>query len=423
MPMTMKQRALAGAGAVARYVPVDDVQLFAFIASPAVRSDPWALYRRLHRSEPVRPIPYEGMWIVASHAGVTEVLRHATTSVDESKAIGQDGFDRTTPFGALMERTLLFTDPPDHARLRRLVARAFTPKTVEQLRPRVENLVEELVDGLRKDGSADLLAQLALPLPVVVICELLGVPERERPRLLRWARHLAPRLDISLFRDAEKERLGDEAATGLVAFLEELIADPARRDPDGLLAALVAVEEDGDRLDRDEVVALCGLLLVAGFETTTNLIGNGLHALLRHPEQLARVRDGSVDPGVAIDELLRFDGPVQFTQRVLLGDAQIGERQIPDRTLVALLMGAANRDPAVFTDPDVLDVGRSPNPHLAFSSGIHHCLGAALARLEGAVAITTVLRTLPDLHLAGRPRWRNTFVLRGLTSLPVRWRA
>lgn len=423
MTMTMKQRALAGAGAVARYVPRDDVQLFAFVASARVRSDPWRLYQRLHRNGPVRPVPYEGIWLVGSHASVVQVLRHTTTSVDESLAAGQEAVDRTSPFSELMGRTLLFTDPPDHARLRRLVARAFTPKTVDALRPRVESLVEGMVHRLRPAGSADLLAEIALPLPVAVICDLLGVPEVERPRMLRWARHLAPRLDISVFRDAEKERLGDEAALGLVAFLEELATDPSRRDPDGLLAALVAVEEDGDRLDRDEVVALCGLLLVAGFETTTNLVGNGLYALLRHPEQLARLRDGEVDPSTAVEELLRYDGPVQFSQRVLLEHVELDGQRIPERTLVALLIGAANRDPAVFPHPDVLDLGRDPNPHLAFSTGVHHCLGAALARLEAAVTITTLLSTLPDLRLAARPRWRNTFVLRGLTSLPVRWRS
>ena len=419
---TLKRRALAAAGALARYVPVDEAQLFAFVASPAVRADPWALYRRMHERGPVRPTRF-GAWVIGSHDGVKQVLRHPATSVDESLAVGLPSSSRTTPFASLMRRTLLFSDPPDHPRLRRLVARAFTPRTVEALRPRVEALVDATLTRLRPAGRADLLAELALPLPVAVICELLGVPERERPEFLSWARHLAPRLDISLFRDAEKERRGDEAAVELAALLAELVGDPSRRDPDGLLAGLVAVEEDGDRLDRDEVVALCALLLVAGFETTTNLIGNGLLALLHYPDQLARVRDGDVDPAVAVEELLRYDGPVQLTQRVLLQDVEIGGHRIPDRTLVALLVGAANRDPSVFADPDRLDVGRDPNPHLAFSSGIHYCLGAALARLEGAVAIDAVLRALPGLRLAARPHWRDTFVLRGLTSLPVSWRA
>jgi unspecific monooxygenase len=306
--------------------------------------------------------------------------------------------------------------------LRRLVSRAFTPRTVDALEPRVQAQVDALLHEMRPAGAGDLLAQLARPLPVAVICDLLGVLEADRPQFLRWAQHLAPRLDVSLFRNAEAERRGDEAATELAIFLADLVSNPIRRDPDGLIAALAAVEEDGDRLDRDEVVALCGLVLVAGFETTMNLVANGLLALLRHPAELARVRDGEVEPTIAIDELLRYDGPVQLTQRVLLEDVEIGGHTIPERRLVALLIGAANRDPAVFDEPDRLDVGRDPNPHVAFSSGIHYCIGAPLARLEAAIAIPAILRALPDLALAGRPRWRDTFVLRGLTALPVSWR-
>ena len=418
---TIKRSALAAAGRVAAHLPVDGAQLFAFVASPSVRTNPWPLYARLHDRGAVRPTRYSGVWIVASHAGIDGILRSPTTSVDESRANGMSAVDRTSPFSQLVGRTLLFVDAPDHTRLRRLVARAFTPRTVDVLRPRVEELVDEALTRLRPAGHGDLLAELALPLPVAVICELLGVPERERARFLSWARHLAPRFDIDLFRDDERNRLGDQAAAELSAFLNELIDDPSRRDPDGLLSQLVAVEEDGDRLSRDEVVALAVLLLVAGFETTTNLICNGVLALLDNPEQLVRVRDGEVEAVTAVDELLRFAGPVQFTQRVLIEPIDLDGHAIPANTLVALLIGAANRDPNVFDDPNELDVGRRPNPHLAFSSGIHHCLGAALARLEAAVAIPAILQTLPDLRLAGRPRWRDTFVLRGLTALPVSW--
>lgn len=416
----LKRRALAGVGALARHVPRDDMQLFAFVASPSVRADPWAMYRRLHLRSAVLPTRY-GVWVVASHAGVSRVLREPTTSVDESLAAGIGAIDRSGPFSTLMRRTLLFSDPPDHARLRRLVAAVFTPRTLEALRPRTEVLVDAMLQRLRPAGAADLLAELALPLPVAVICELLGVPEPERPRFLTWARQLAPRLDVDLFRDPNKERAGDQAASQLAAFLGELIADPTRRSPDGLISALTAVEDVGDRLDRQELVAMCALLLVAGFETTMNLIANGLLALLKHPEQLAQLRDGNIDSGVAVDELLRFDGPVQLTQRVVLEGITIDGHDIPRHALVGLLLGAANRDPAVFTHPDRLDLTRTPNPHLAFSSGIHHCLGAGLARLEASIAIPAVLRALPGLRLAARPRWRDTFVLRGLTALPVTW--
>jgi unspecific monooxygenase len=419
---TMKRRAVAAAGRAAALVPLDSAQLFAFVASPAVRTEPWSLYARLHARGPVRPSPYPGVWLVAAHAEADRILRSAGTSVDESRASAFGAVDRTDPFMQLVGRSLLFLDAPDHTRLRRLVARAFTPRTVEALRPRVEEMVDAALSRLRPAGAGDLLAEIALPLPVAVICELLGVPERERERFLGWARHLAPRLDLDLFRDEARNRAGNQASVELAAFLNELVDDPSRRDPDGLLSELVAVEDDGDRLTRDEVIAMAVLLLVAGFETTTNLIANGVLALLRHPDQLARVREGDVDAVVAVDELLRFAGPVQFTQRVLLQDTTVGGQDVPAGALLALLIGAANRDPHVFAEPDVLDVGRRPNPHLSFSAGAHHCLGASLARLEAAVTIPAILRALPDLGLAGRPRWRDTFVLRGLTALPVTWR-
>jgi cytochrome P450 len=415
-----RRRALRAAGAVARHLPSDRAKLFAFVASPAVRADPWSLYQRLHRRRPIRPGPY-GTWLVASHEGVTTVLRHGATSVDESLATGLGELPRDGAFTTLMDKTLLFTDPPDHARLRRLVSRSFTPRTVEALRQPVEELVERSLAELRPEGSADLIADFALPFPVAVICELLGVPAGDRDRLVGWARHLAPRFDIDLFRDAEKERLGDQAATELVRFLDELIDDPARRDADGLIAATLEGADGDDRLQRDELVALCALLLVAGFETTTNLVANSVVTLFDHPEQLAALRDGEVDPAPAVEELLRHAGPVQFTQRVLLEDLDLDGHAIPARTLVALLLGAANRDPAVFAEPDRVDLAREPNPHLAFSSGIHHCLGAALARLEAQIAIPAILRTLPNLRRAAPPQRRDTFVLRGFSTVPVRW--
>jgi cytochrome P450 len=415
-------KVLGPVGRLTSRLPSDTLQLLSFVASPAVRAEPWPLYRRLHARGPVRATPF-GIWLAGSHSAVTTLLRHPDTSVDEARAVGLGDFDRTLPFTALMSRSLLFLDPPDHARLRRLVARAFTPRTVAALRPRIEAQTDELVAGLAARGGGDLIAELALPLPVAVICDLLGVPTAERARFLQWARHLAPRLDIDLFRNETIERLGDQAATELAGLLDELIADPSRRDPDGLLAALVDVDDDGDRFTRDEIVSLCALLLVAGFETTTNLIGNGLHALLREPEELARVRDGEVDVACAVEELLRVSGPVQFTQRVLTADVSVDGHDIPGGTLVGLLIGAANRDPLVFADPDRLDVGREPNPHLSFSSGIHHCLGASLARLEAAIVLEAVLRHLPNVRVAARPSRRETFVLRGFTAMPLRWDA
>lgn len=415
----IKRGVLAGAGRVAALVPSDRAQLFGFVASPAVRANPWALYQRLHARGPIRPTGYAGTWLVASHAGVNQMLRSQNVSVDEAQAF--PNADRSGPFSALIGQSMLFRDPPDHTRLRRLVARAFTPRTVELLRPRVETLVDAHLTRLQPAGSCDLIADFALPLPVSVICELLGVPEIERTRFLRWAQHLAPRLDIDLFRDAERNRAGDLAAAELTTFLHELVADPQRRDPDGLLNQLVDLEDDGDRLTRDEIVSMAALLLVAGFETTTNLIGNSIVALAAAPGELERLRSGEATPSVAVDELLRYAGPVQFAQRILLEDTEIVGHDLPAKTLVALMVGAANRDPHVFANPDALDLLRAPNPHISFSAGIHHCLGAALARLEAEIAIPAIIRSLPNLQLTGPPRWRNTFVLRGLVGLPATW--
>lgn len=424
MSAPLKQRALAGVGNLARRVPLDGAQMFAFVASPKVRSDPWALYQRLHRRAAVRKGPY-GIQLVASHAGITNVLRNAPTTVDETQAEGlpTDGGERDSAFSELIDKTLLFTDPPDHSRLRRLVSRSFTPRTVDRLREPVEDLVAKRVAVMRGRGRADLIADFALPFPVEVICELLGLPPTERDRFIAWGRALAPRFDIDMFRSEEVNRLGNAAAAEMIAYFDELLDHPERCDPEGLIPALVVAQDDDDRLDRMEVIGLCTLLLIAGFETTTNLIGNGVHSLLGQPEQLAAWRDDRAEPALAVDELLRHDGPVQFTQRVLLEELELDGHVLPAKSLAALLIGCGNRDPKVFDDPDRLDLSRSPNPHLAFSTGIHHCLGAALARLEAELAIPALLRELPGLELDGKPQWRQTFVLRGFTSLPVRWSA
>ncbi|MFL6206884.1 MAG: cytochrome P450 [Acidimicrobiales bacterium] len=423
MSTPLKQRALATVGNVVRHVPHDGTQIFSFVASPKVRTEPWALYQRFHRRSPVRKGPY-GLWLVASHAGITRVLRDAPTTVDESRAANlPSGGDRDTEFGQLMNKTLLFTDPPDHSRLRRLVSRSFTPRMVDRLRDPIGELVAKQLAELRPRGRGDLISDFALPLPVAVICELLGLPPTERDRFIGWGRDLAPRFDIDLFRDEEVNRRGDAAAAALTTYFDDLLDHPERCDPEGLVPALIAAEDDDDRLDRSEVIALCALLLLAGFETTTNLIGNSVVSLLRQPDQLAAWREDRVDPTLAVDELLRHDAPVQFTQRVLLEDFELDGHVMPAFSLIALLLGAGNRDPKVFDDPDRLDLRRTPNPHLSFSTGIHHCLGAALARLEAELAVPAILRELPGLALDGKPRWRETFVLRGCTELPLRWSA
>ena len=417
MHSKLVRRPLVG---VLRRLPSADARLLALVAGPEVRADPWSLYRRIRETRPVYRSRL-GAWIVADHAGASAILRHPAVSVDESKSRGSQN-PEPGAFIQLLSRTMLFRDPPDHERLRRLVSRAFSPRRIEELRPRVEALTRERMDALTSRGGADLLADLAYPLTVDVICELLGILPSERHAFPTWARSLAARMDIEHVRTPQIEQAGDTAATEFAAFIDGLITDPRRRVEGGLIDSLVAAEEEGDHLTHDEVISTCALLVFAGHETTANLIGNGVLTLLRNPDQFGELRAGTVSMSRAVEELLRYDGPVQFTQRIALTELDVGGHTIPAGEVVALLLGCANRDPAVFDDPERLDLARDPNPHLAFSFGIHSCLGAALARMEAAVVLTQMIDRWPELRLAGRPRWRDTFVVRGLRSLPIAWR-
>lgn len=410
--------------------------LLAFVALPAVRRRPAPLYRCLAWMDPVHRSPL-GVWVLSRHAEVSAALRDPRFGSDEDRAdlaaLGPRWLDRLLsrgggareggPFLEVFDRLMLFRDPPDHTRLRGLVAKAFTPRRVDALVPRVEELAGELLDRMATspDRTADVLPELAYPLPVRVIAELLGVPADAEPLLVRAAPALAAGLDPSPMRTPAAIEAADAATTEVVGLLTELIA--ARRTSPGpdLLSGLIAAEEQGDRLSHDELVGTALLLLIAGHETTANLVGNGLLALLRHPSQLARLRD---DPSVersAIEELLRFDAPVQMTQRVTLADVEVAGAPIPAGRVVVLLTGAANHDRQVFEAPHRLDLGRSPNPHLAFGGGAHFCIGAPLARLEARVVLTGLVRRFPGLRLAGPPRWRPSFTIHGLRSLPVRW--
>ena len=314
-------------------------------------------------------------------------------------------------------RSLLWLDPPDHTRLRGLVAKAFTPKRVEALRPAVERLADDLLDGL--GGEVELMEALANPLPVTVIGELLGVPPADRPRFLPLSR--AGTLAFEPSAGPEEIAAANRAGEEMQAYFRDLFAR-RRDDPgDDLLTELMAVEERGDVLSEQELVSTAILLFGAGFETTANLIGNGLLALLRHPDQLARLRD---DPSLvrpAVDELLRFDGPVQVDARTAFTDLDLDGAVVPAGEVVVALLGSANRDEARFTEPDHLDVGRDEGPSLAFGAGIHHCLGAALARMEGQVVFAGLLRRFECMELLDEsPPWRDTITMHGLEALPLR---
>jgi cytochrome P450 len=384
---------------------------------PEHRRDPYPLYRKLRELDPVHRSP-AGPLILTRHADATAVLRDPRFSSNPSHLGGerpQVGPRRVDT------KVLLFLDPPDHTRLRSLVAKAFTPAVVRRLRPRVEQLVAELLDAAAERGSLELIADLAYPLPVAVICELLGVPAGDRALFGTWSSDASRLLDRDIDLDEAAVERGGAAIAGFTEYFGGLIQRRRAGPRDDLLSGLIAAEEDGQRLSWEELFTTIILLYLAGHETTVNLIGNGALALLRHPDQLERLRrEPSLAPS-AVEELLRYDSPVHLTARIATTDLAVAGVPVPRGDQVIALVAAANRDPAVFADPDDLDVGRRDNRHLSFSAGMHYCLGAALARLEGEVAFAALLRRFPRLELADPdPELRDHFVLRGLRSLDLR---
>jgi hypothetical protein len=391
-----------------QFVPLD----------PAVIENPYPLYHRLRAEDPVHRSPL-GFWVLSRYDDVVRLLR--------DERFGRGGFEqlfrlRFGEEGATgFARSMLFRDPPDHTRLRGLVNKAFTPRVVERMRPHIEAIVARLLDRVAPRGRMEVIEDLAYPLPIEVICGMLGVPAADQDAFRAWSLDIARSLDaIALpLPDAVVER-GNRARRALTEYFQRLIAERRRQPQDDLTSDLIAAEEAGDRLSEAELLATLILLLVAGHETTVNLIGNGLLALLRHPEELARWRARPALAESAVEELLRYDGPVQRTGRIAREDVEIGGRPIKAGEVVLGLIGAANRDPAHFPDPDRLDLDRRDNRHLAFGWGIHFCLGAPLARVEAQAALGAVLRRFPGLRLAEPSvRWRETSVLRGLTALPV----
>lgn len=379
---------------------------------PEVRRDPYPLYRQLRSSEPVQWNEFVQIWTLTRYADVTAVLRDNRLSADRTRS---ERFTR--PPGREIYQSMLTLDPPDHTRLRTLVNKAFTPGTVERLRPRIQALVDEILDVAAERGGLEVITQLAYPLPVTVIAEMLGVPAEDHEVFRGWSATLAANLDP--IRAGELREEAFEARDALAEYLSGVVELRRKRPGDDLISALLAVEERGDVLSHRELLVMCNLLLIAGHETTVNLIGNGLRALLTHPDQLRRLRE---EPGLietAVEELLRFDGPVQLTGRVVTEDAVVAGVEMRPGQFVMVLLGAANRDPEQFPDPDRLDLGRQPNQHLGFGRGIHFCLGAPLARLEGQVALSSLVRRFPALRLDGEPVQRDTVTLRGLESLPV----
>ena len=388
---------------------------------PEFLVDPYPTYARLRDEDPVHRTPI-GTLLVSRYDDVHRVLRDTETSVSrfESRTEVPEHMLPLQQVRAERVPSILGLDPPDHTRLRGLVQRTFTPRAIGRMRDQTTAIVDDLLDKLDEHGEIDLIGEYAFVIPFAVIHSMLGLPETDVAKVRAWSHALTQTLEP--FLTPEQVSAALEGGIRMDAYLTDAVAQKRREPADDLLTHLIEVEEEGDRMSEEELLSMLSLLFVAGHETTVNLIGNGTHALLQHPDQLALVRDDeSVDAKVA-DELLRWDSPVQTSGRRLLHDTVISGVEVAADELVLTALGSANRDPAFWGDTaDTLDVTRKDAArHVSFGSGIHHCLGAALARMEGEIAITRFVRRFPELALAGEPTFNARIILRGRSSLPVR---
>lgn len=392
--------------------------------NPAFVADPYPAYAELREAGRVRYFEPTNQWLVAHHADVSALLRDRRLGRTYQHRFTHEEFGRTAPppehepFHTLNDHGMLDLEPPDHTRIRRLVSKAFTPRTVERLRPYVERLAGELADALVAAGGGDLLTDVAEPLPVAVIAEMLGIPEADRAPLRPWSADICGMYELNPPEETAQKAV--RASLEFSEYLRELIAERRRNPGEDLISGLIAAhDEDDDRLTEQEMISTCVLLLNAGHEATVNSTVNGWWALFRHPDQLAALRaDHSLVPS-AVEELMRYDTPLQLFERWVLDEIEIDGQVIPRGAEIAMLFGSANHDPAVFTDPERLDLTRRDNPHISFSAGIHYCIGAPLARIELAASMTALLRKAPTLRLATEPRRRPNFVIRGLEGLAV----
>ncbi len=392
---------------------------------PAFVADPYPAYRELRSAGRIHYVEDTDQWLVPHHADVAALLRdrrlgrtylHLATHAEMGRP---EDAEHTGPFWSLIRNGILDMEPPDHTRVRRLVAKAFTPRMVESLRSTIQRVMDELVDRVAGGGSFDLIREIAEPLPVTVIAELLGIPTEDRPHLRPWSAEICRMYELNP--TDEDARAASRASIEFSEYLRGLIRERRTNPAEDLISELVQVVDQGDRLTEDEMIGTCVLLLNAGHEATVNMTGNGWLSLFRNPGELDRLRsDHSLIPS-AIEELMRFDTPLQMFERWVLDDAEIAGVEVARGQELGLLFGSANRDPAVFDRPDDLDLGRDPNPHMTFGGGIHYCLGAPLGRLELATSFETLLRRAPGIELEAEPEWKSSFILRGLKELRVRF--
>ena len=390
------------------------------LLDPDVLGNPYPLFHRLRSEDPVHWDPFLHTWVVTRYADVLEVLHtfsaERTHTPDKLNAMG---LAELSPIAQLMVKQMLFMDPPQHTRLRKLASHAFTPSRVAALRSHIREITSRLLDTVERAGRMDIIKDLAEPLPAIVTAEMLGVPVEDHDQLKGWSANFAEMLGNFQHNPESAPRML-RTVQNMTTYFADAIREQ-RSDPrEGLVHSLMTAEVDGDRLSDEEIVATCIVTMVGGQETTTNLIGNGVLTLLRHPEELERLHsDLSLVPS-AVEEMLRYESPSQHTGRLAPSDRELGGKFIRNRQAVMAVMAAANRDPERFPDPDRFDIGRKDNRHLAFGYAAHFCFGAALARIEGQEAFDALLRRMPDLRLEpGRLEWRNNLGLRGVTSLNV----
>ncbi|QOV36766.1 cytochrome P450 [Streptomyces ferrugineus] len=390
---------------------------------PAFLADPYPAYAELRDRGRVHYYEPTDQWLVPHHADVSALLRDRRLGRTYQHRFTHEDFGRTAPppehepFHVLNDHGMLDLEPPDHTRIRRLVSKAFTPRTVERLKPYVQGLAGELVADLVEAGGGDLLADVAEPLPVAVIAEMLGIPEADRGQLRPWSADICGMYELNPSRETATRAV--RASVGFSDYLRELIAARRKEPGDDLISGLIEAHDEGDRLTEQEMISTAVLLLNAGHEATVNATVNGWYALFRNPGQLAALRaDHSLIPS-AIEELMRYDTPLQLFERWVLDEIEIAGTTIPRGAEIAMLFGSANHDPEVFTNPDRLDLTRKENPHISFSAGIHYCIGAPLARIELAASMTALLERAPALRLAAEPERKPNFVIRGLSGLEV----
>jgi len=393
------------------------------LLDPEVLANPYPLYHRLRDEDPVHWDPFLHAWVVTRYADVIHVLHHFSANrTPTPEQLSAMGLSALNPIAQVMVRQMLFLDPPNHTRLRALASAAFTVRRVERLRSHIQEIMDGLLDAVISKGSMDLIADFASPAPAIVTAELLGVPVADHAQLKDWSADFAEMLG-NFQHNPDRFPKILRSVEEMSSYFRSAMQEQRLHPQDGLVSAMMTADVDGAKLTDEEIIANLIVTMVGGQETTTNLIGNGILTLLRNPEAMKRLRDDSSLVPSALEELLRYESPSQHTARLAPDDVELGGKQIRKRQAVIAVMGAANRDPERFPDPDRLDIERPDNRHVAFGWAAHFCFGAHLARLEGQIAVSTLLQRLPDLELDTKvpPVWRHNLGLRGLTALPVRF--